>query len=86
MNRIRDFLFGTFYLTSGIYSLGFSLMLIDTTRPLNGNPAFFVVPDALFPIEVTLFAVFGICFIASAAYHFLRSIQTARLSTLGAQL
>lgn len=78
----KDFLFGTLYLVSGIYSVGFSLMLIETTRPISGNPAFFTETDALFPLEVSIFMAFGAAFIASAAYHFVKSARAYSLRGL----
>jgi len=82
MKPLKDFVFGIFYLISGIYSIGFSFLLIDTTRPLSGNPAFFTVTDPLFPLEVTLFAMFGVAFISAAAYHFLRSLEEHGVGSL----
>jgi len=82
LRAIKDFVFGTFYLVSGIYSLGFSFLLIYTTRPVSGNPAIFTVRDAIFPFEVALFAAFGSIFVIAAAYHLMRSVRTFGISGL----
>ena len=82
MKFVKDFVFGAVYLVSGIYSIGFSFMLVYTTRPVSGNPAFFTVTDSLFPFEVGLFVLFGIAFVAAAAYHFLRSAEAPSLRGL----
>ena len=79
---IKDFVFGTFYLVSGIYSFGFSLVLVYTTQPISGNPAVYTVRDAIFPFEVCLFAVFGAIFVTAAAYHIIRSVKTFGISGL----
>jgi hypothetical protein len=40
MKLFKDFAFGAAYLVSGIYSLGFSMVLTGTTRAVSGNTAF----------------------------------------------
>ena len=82
MRFVKDFVFGAFYLISGIYSIGFSLMLVYTTRPVSGNPAFFTATDRLFPFEVGLFVLFGAIFVAAAAYHFIRTVRASSLRGL----
>ena len=77
MKLVKDFVFGAIYLVSGIYSIGFSLMLVYTTRPVSGNPAFFTVADSLFPFEIGLFVLFGAAFVAAAAFHFIRSVEAS---------
>ena len=82
MRVVQDFVFGAFYLVSGIYSLGFCLMLVYTTQPISGNPAVYTVRDAIFPFEVALFAAFGAVFVAASAYHIVRSLRTFGISSL----
>ena len=82
MGTVKDFVFGAFYLVSGVYSLGFSVLLVYTTQPISGNPAIIAVRDSLFPFEVALFAVFGATFVIAAAYHFSRGIRTHYLDAL----
>jgi len=79
LKPVKDFVFGTFYLVSGIYSFCFSFLLVYTTRPVSGNPAIFVVRDAIFPFEVASFAAFGAVFVAAAAYHLMRSVRAIAL-------
>ena len=67
--------FGLVYLVSGVYSLGFSLLLGGALRPVSGNPAVVVAPDALFPFEIALFAVFGVAFFLAAAIEVRRSFR-----------
>jgi hypothetical protein len=66
----KDFVFAGFYLVSGIYSLGFSVVMTGITKPLSGRTAYIPVPDGLFPFEVATFAVFGAVFLAASFYHF----------------
>jgi hypothetical protein len=80
LRPIRSFVFGAFYLISGIYSLGFSLFMEGAVKPLSGNPAIVVSPDALFPFEVMLFASFGAVFLAAAVFEFRRTIRVAMFS------
>jgi hypothetical protein len=82
LKTVKDFVFGTFYLVSGIYSLGFSLLLVYTTQPVSGNPAVITVRDGIFPFEVALFAVFGAIFFAAAVYHLLRSVRSYKAEGL----
>jgi len=78
MKPPKDFLFGAFYLISGIYSLGFSAVMTGVAQPLSGRTAYIPVPDGLFPFEVVAFAVFGAVFLVASFYHFrlgLRSVS-----------
>ena len=70
MKFSKDFLFGTLYLVSGIYSIGFSLVMMGLTQPLSGKTAYIPVPDGLFPVELVTFGFFGALFIVAALYHF----------------
>jgi len=76
MKPQKDFLFATFYLVSGIYSLGFSTAMTGATQPLSGRTAYIPVPDGLFPFEVTAFAVFGVVFLVASFYHFKLGIRS----------
>ena len=76
MEAIKDIAMGGLYVVSGIYSFGFSAMLERMVRPISGATAYVTVPDGLFPIEVTMFAIFGIVFVAAAAYHFHSGIKS----------
>jgi hypothetical protein len=82
LKLFKDFAFGAIYLVSGIYSLGFSLVLVYTTQPVSGNPAVYTVRDAVFPFEVALFAAFGAIFVAAAVYHLMRSVRALSLGGL----
>jgi len=66
----KDLLFGAIYLVSGIYSVGFSAVMLGVTQPLSGKTAYIPVPDGLFPFEVVTFALFGVIFLAASFYHF----------------
>ena len=75
MKLPKDFVFGMLYLVSGIYSLGFSVVMIGVTQPLSGKTAYIPVPDQLFPFEVLTFALFGMIFLAASFYHFRTTFQ-----------
>jgi hypothetical protein len=45
--------------------------------PISGSTAYVVVPDSLFPYEVTLFLMFGGIFITAALYEFRKSLSLA---------
>jgi hypothetical protein len=73
----KDFVFGSLYLVSGIYSVGFSAVMTGVAQPLSGKTAYIPVPDGLFPIEVGTFALFGTIFLVASFFHFrtiLRSV------------
>ena len=82
MKLIKSFALGTFYLVSGVYSLGFALFMDGLLRPVSGTRAYVMTPDALFPYEVTLFAVFGAVFLTAAFFQLRLSLRLA-LSTRG---
>ncbi|HEV2226895.1 MAG TPA: hypothetical protein VGR56_08870 [Nitrososphaerales archaeon] len=75
MKLFKDFAFGAVYLVSGIYSLGFSMALTEATKALSGTTAYVTVPDGLFPLEVSLFTLFGLAFLGASFYHFRASIR-----------
>ncbi|HEV2138964.1 MAG TPA: hypothetical protein VGR53_08980 [Nitrososphaerales archaeon] len=75
MKLFKDFAFGAAYLVSGIYSLGFSMVLTGATRAISGSTAFVDVPDGLFPLEVMLFTLFGLAFLGASFYHFHASVR-----------
>ena len=70
MKFAKDFAFGALYLVSGIYSVGFSLVISGVAQPLSGKTAYIPVPDGLFPVEVVMFTLFGAVFFAASLYHF----------------
>ena len=81
MNSIKGFAFGAFYLVSGVYSVGFSLVMSGIAQSSSGRTAYIPVPDGLFPFEVLAFALFGAVFIGAAFYHFrmsFRAVSTRR--------
>ena len=65
-----SFAYGSFYLVSGVYSLGFSLFMEHLMSPVNGKVAYTPSPDGLFNYEVALFAFFGLAFLGAAAWQF----------------
>jgi hypothetical protein len=75
LKLFRDFAFGAVYLVSGIYSIGFGLVLTGATRALSGTTAYVTVHDGLFPIEVFFFTLFGLGFLVAAFYHFNSSLR-----------
>ncbi|MDA4126279.1 MAG: hypothetical protein OK452_03615 [Thaumarchaeota archaeon] len=75
MKLFKDFAFGAAYLVSGIYSLGFSMVLTGATRAVSGTTAYVNVPDGLFPIEILLFTMFGLAFLGASIYHFRASLR-----------
>ena len=75
MKPLKDFTFATFYLVSGIYSLGFSAVMTGVTRPLSGRTAYIPVPDGIFPFELLAFAVFGAVFLVASFYHFRQGLR-----------
>lgn len=77
MRSLKVFVFGALYLVSGIYSLGLSLFMEGRVAPISGSTAYVVVPDSLFPYEVTLFLMFGGIFITAALYEFRKSLSLA---------
>ena len=77
-------MFGALYLVSGIYSVGFSVIMIGVAQPLSGRTAYIPVPDGLFPLEVVTFALFGAVFLAASFYHFrlsLRAVSSGEAET-----
>ncbi len=77
MKLIKNFAFGAMYLISGVYSIGFALLMDLGARSVSGNPATVVTPDTLFPFEVAVFILFGFCFMAAAAYQFSHTLKQA---------
>lgn len=77
-------MFGALYLVSGIYSVGFSAVMLGVARPLSGKTAYVPVPDGLFPLEVVTFALFGVIFLAASFYHFRLSFRAVSSSNQGA--
>ena len=75
MKLLKDFALGALYLVSGIYSVGFSIVMTGIVRPLSGRTAYIPVPDGLFPIEVVTFVVFGVLFVAASFYQFRMTFQ-----------
>jgi hypothetical protein len=84
LKSIGVFVFGAFYLVSGIYSLGLSFFLESKSMPVSGYTAYIMAPDPLFPYEVTLFLLFGGIFIAASLFEFRRSLQMAGQSRIHA--
>ncbi len=78
MKLIKNFAFGAMYLVSGVYSIGFALLMDFGARSVSGNPATIVTPDTLFPYEVALFVVFGLCFMIAAIYQFGHTLKQVR--------
>ena len=76
MKLPKDFVFGVFYLVSGIYSIGFSGAMMGMTHPLSGRTAYIPVPDGLFPLEVVTFVLFGMIFLVASVYHFRKTFQS----------
>jgi hypothetical protein len=72
---IRDFLFGTFYLISGLYSVGFGLFVWSMAKSAGGTLAYVVTSDAVFPLEVTAFEFFGVVFLAAACFQFRKTLS-----------
>jgi hypothetical protein len=83
MRLPKGFVFGALYLVSGIYSIGFSLVMSGVTQPMSGKTAYIPVPDSLFPFEVIAFALFGALFLAASAYHFRMSYQALSVNQAG---
>jgi hypothetical protein len=79
----KGFVFGALYLISGIYSIGFSLVMAGVTEPMSGKTAYIPVPDGLFPFEVIAFALFGTLFLGASVYHFRMSYQALSASQAG---
>ena len=77
MGLVKSFALGSFYLVSGVYSIGFSLFIDGLMRPVSGTRAFVMAPDALFPYEVVLFAAFGIAFFVAAFFQFRSTLGIA---------
>jgi hypothetical protein len=75
MRSLKVFVFGAFYLVSGIYSLGLSLFMEGKVLPVSGYTAYVTAPDSLFPFEVALFELFGVLFIAASFFEFRKSIR-----------
>ena len=74
---IITFAYGSFYLVSGVYSLGFSLFMEGLMSPVNGKVAYTPAPDGLFHFEVALFAFFGAAFLIAAAIQFRKVIRSS---------
>ena len=72
---IRNFALGTFYLVSGIYSLGFALFIEGLVRPISGTTAMVTATDAMFPYEMVLFGLFGAVFLLAAGAEFRRTLR-----------
>ena len=79
MQLVRSFLLGSFYLVSGVYSVGFALFMEGLLRPVSGSRAFVMSPDALFPYEVVLFSIFGIAFLAASFYQFRNALGESKI-------
>ena len=79
MKLVKSFALGSFYIVSGVYSLGFALFMDGLLRPVSGTQAYVMTPDAIFPYEVTLFAIFGVVFFAAAFFQ----LRTGLGLTLG---
>jgi hypothetical protein len=75
LRSLKVFVFGAFYLVSGIYSLGLSLFMEGKVLPVSGYTAYVTSPDSLFPYEVALFALFGGIFLAASFFEFRRSLR-----------
>jgi hypothetical protein len=84
MGTIKSLAIGAFYLVSGVYSVGFSMFIDGLMKPVSGSHAYVMAPDALFPYEVTLFALFGVTFFIAAFLQF-RSILGVEIRPLTAQ-
>lgn len=76
MKPPKDFVLGAIYLISGIYSLGFSLVMAGAAEPLSGRVAYVPVPDGLFGFEVAAFTTFGLIFVIASVYHFLATYRS----------
>ena len=79
MKLIKSFLLGSFYLVSGVYSVGFALFMEGLLKPVSGPQAFVMSPDALFPYEVALFTTFGVVFLAASFYQFRNALGASKL-------
>jgi hypothetical protein len=75
LKSVKDFLLGAFYLVSGIYSLGFGVLIGTQPRSISGNPAYVLAPDALLPYEIALFIFIGVAFLAAAYFQFLNVVR-----------
>ena len=86
MKLVKGLVLGSFYLVSGVYSLGFALFMDGFLRPVSGARAVVVTPDAIFPYEVTLFTFFGLAFFVASFFQFRSALGatqvTAALSDL----
>jgi len=76
MKSVRDFAFGAFYLVSGIYSMGFGLVLLGIVQPVSGNRAYIPIADGIFPFEVSAFVLFGALFLGASVLHFRSSFRS----------
>ena len=74
---LLSFAYGSFYLVSGVYSLGFSLFMEGLMSPVNGRVAYTPSPDGLFHYEVAVFAFFGIAFLLAAAFQFRKVVRNS---------
>jgi len=79
----KNFAFGALYLVSGIYSVGFSLVMAGVAQPSSGKTAYVPVPDGLFPFEVSTFALFGVLFLVASLYHFRISYRASSVNQVG---
>jgi len=78
MKLIKSFLLGSFYLVSGVYSVGLALFMVGLLKPVSGSHAYVMSPDALFPYEVMLFTMFGAVFLAASFYHFRNALGSSK--------
>jgi len=78
MKLIKSFLLGSFYLVSGVYSVGFALFMEGLLRPVSGTQAYVMSPDSLFPYEVLLFAIFGVVFLTASLYQFWNALDSSK--------
>ena len=77
MKLVKSFALGTFYLVSGVYSMGFSLFIDGLMKPVSGAQAYVMSPDKLFPYEVMLFAAFGVAFFIASFFQFRSTLGMA---------
>jgi len=78
MKLIKSFLLGSFYLVTGVYSVGFALFMEGLVRPVSGTQAYVMSPDALFPYEVLLFTIFGVVFLSASFYQFWNALDASK--------
>jgi hypothetical protein len=80
MKLVKSFALGSFYLVSGVYSVGFAMFIDGLLRPVSGTRAYVMTPDTLFPYELMSFTIFGLVFLAAAYFQFRSALGTAEVA------